>query len=387
MEMQRTTFSVAFYIRRTRLNKHGESPIHLRITVNRMRADTTVKKTISPSLWDSTRGRVSSKSILGKELNLYLDAVRAKVTRIHRDMEMDGERITAQKVLDHYLGRNEKERHTILEVFREHNEKCRKLKDTDMAKATVVRYETTCRHLAEYNYQKDDVWLYEVNHEFITDFEFFLKTVRNCNHNSSTKYIKNFKKITRIALANEWIKKDPFANIKFKLNEVDRDFLEEEEIRIIMDKEIKIERLSIIRDAFIFCCFTGLAFSDVKSLNKENICKDANDTLWIRKRRTKTNIMCNIPLLDIPKQILNKYKEHPECAKKNVLLPIPTNQKMNSYLKEIADICGITKQLTTHVARHGNLYFPLKTSKLQTVFLQQVTDKKRANFCLSPHFA
>lgn len=117
MEMQRTTFSVAFYIRRTRLNKHGESPIHLRITVNRMRADTTVKKTISPSLWDSTRGRVSSKSILGKELNLYLDAVRAKVTRIHRDMEMDGERITAQKVLDHYLGRNEKERHTILEVF------------------------------------------------------------------------------------------------------------------------------------------------------------------------------------------------------------------------------------------------------------------------------
>lgn len=143
-----------------------------------------------------------------------------------------------------------------------------------MSKATVVRYETTCRHLAEfiqYNYQKDDVGLYEINHEFITDFEFFLKTVRNCNHNSSTKYIKNFKKIIRIALANEWIKKDPFANIKFKLNEVDRDFLEEEEIRSIMDKEIKIERLSIIRDAFIFCCFTGIEDKKQRKEDEGNI--------------------------------------------------------------------------------------------------------------------
>jgi len=133
--------------------------------------------------------------------------------------------------------------------------------------------------------------------------------------------------------------KTHLANIKFKLDVVERDFLEEEEIRAIMNKEIKIERLSIIRDAFIFCCFTGLAFSDVKSLNKENISKDANGTLWIRKTRQKTNIMCNIPLLNIPKQILDKYEEHPECVKKNILLPIPSNQKMNSYLKEITDIC------------------------------------------------
>ena len=255
MENQRSTFSVAFYIRRTRLNKHGESPIYIRITVNCMRADTTVKKTISPNLWDSVRGRATGKTAFGKELNLYLDAVRARITRIHRDMEMDEEYITAHKVLDRYLGRNKEERHTILEVFREHNDKCRKLSGIDMAPATVERYETCFKHTAnfiKFNFGKDDIPIAEVNHKFITDYEFYLKTERNCAHNSATKYLKNFKKIIRIALANEYITKDPFANIRFTLDEVERDFLEDFEIQRIIDKPISIERLAVVRDIFVF---------------------------------------------------------------------------------------------------------------------------------------
>jgi integrase len=148
------------------------------------------------------------------------------------------------------------------------------------------------------------------------------------------------------------IKKDPFANIKFHLDEVERDFLEDHELKILMERKFEIKRLAIIRDAFVFCCFTGLAFSDVKNLKTEHLALDNEGITWVRKRREKTNNMCNIPLMEVPMNILERYKQHPDCIRKGVLLPVPTNQKMNSYLKEIADLCGIKKQLTTHTGRH-----------------------------------
>ena len=353
---QRTTFSVAFYIRRTRLNKHGEAPIQLRISINRMRADTTVKKTISPILWSTARGRAHEKNPLAKELNMYLDAVRARITRIHRDIELDGEQfVTAQVVLDRYLGRDRPVRHTILEVFREHNDKCHKLSGIDMAPATVERYETSFKHTQEFirfKYERDDYYLDDLGRQFVDDYEFYLKTERKCSHNTATKYLKNFKKITRIAINKEWLKKDPFAEIRFSLNPVERDFLETHEIEKVIEKNIEIERLAQVRDVFIFCCFTGLAFSDVQQLSSEHIFIDAKGNKWIRKPRQKTKNMCNIPILDIPLGIIEKYKDNPQCQAKGVLLPVLCNQKMNAYIKEIADICGIKKLLSTHTARH-----------------------------------
>lgn len=276
--------------------------------------------------------------------------------KIHREMELDGEDISAKKIIDKYLGRDAKPRVMLLDVFREHNERCRKLADKDMAPATVTRYETSLKHTAEFirfNFRQDDIPIDEVNHKFIKDYEFYLKTERNCCHNTATKYLKNFKKIIRIALANELITRDPFANIKFSLDEVERDFLEDHEIHKIINKEISIERLAIVRDTFVVCCLTGLAFSDIKGLKQEHLVTDNNGALWIRKKRQKTNNMCNIPLLDIPRRILERYKNHPECIRKGVLLPVPSNQKTNAYLKELADICGITKRLSTHTARYS----------------------------------
>lgn len=270
-------------------------------------------------------------------------------------MEMDNERITAQKVLDRYLGRDVEVRHTILEVFREHNEKCRKLSGIDMSPATVERYETCLSHTQEFiqfTYGKDDFYLDEMSRQFIEDYEFYLKTERKCSHNTTTKYLKNFKKITRIALNKEWLKKDPFAEIRFSLQQVDRDFLEKHEIEKMYNKEIDIERLAQVRDVFIFCCLSGLAFSDVKQLTAEHISIDVNGNKWIRKPRQKTKNMCNIPLLEIPLKILDKYKDHPYCQTKGVLLPVLCNQKMNAYLKELADICGIKKRISSHSARH-----------------------------------
>lgn len=165
--------------------------------------------------------------------------------------------------------------------------------------------------------------------------------------------MKCFKKVINLAIANEWLTKNPFAGIKFHEVEVNKQFLSQAEINRIWQKEFRIERLELVRDVFIFCVYTGLAFIDVYNLRPEHVSEDSNGNLWIVKPREKTNNLCNIPLLSIPKQILEKYKDNPYCMDKGTLLPVPCNQKMNSYLKEIADLCLINKTLTTHVARHS----------------------------------
>ena len=257
-----------------------------------------------------------------------------------------------------FFGINEevKEVRTIIGTMQEHNDQCRELVGKDYALITVRRYESCKRYLAELirlKYYKEDLPLSEVNGELVRAFEFYLKTEKECQQNTVIRYMKCLKKITNLALANEWITKDPFIGIKFHEKEVIREFLTLDELHRIYNKEFSLDRITVVRDVFIFASFTGLAFSDVQQLSAEHIVQDNNGNYWIRKPRQKTKNMCNIPLLDIPMQILEKYKSHPTCQKKNVLLPVPCNQKMNSYLKEIADLCGISKSLTTHVARHS----------------------------------
>lgn len=355
MNRQKSTFRISFYVRRTRPNKHGEVPVCVRITVNGQRADTTIRKSILPDQWDAIRGQASPRITLGKAINLYIDTVRARIIRIHRDLEMDEQPFTAQQVLDLYLGRKTSNRRTLLKLFREHNEKCRQLVGIDMAEATAGRYDTCLKHtlaFIRHTYRRDDIELERVDRRFIEDFGFFLKTSCGCCHNTATKYLKNFKKITRIALARKWMQQDPFAEIRFKLQPVRREMPEKAEIDRILHKEITIPRLALTRDIFIFCCFTGLAFSDIKELAPEHLATDMQGHRWIRKPRRKTGNMCNIPLLKIPEEILKRYRTDPECLAHNVLLPVTSNQKMNVYLKELADICGIRKNLSTHCARH-----------------------------------
>lgn len=353
--MERTTFSLLFYIRRNKINKEGKVPIFMRITINGQRADASVKRNIAPQLWNTTKGKACEKSREGKDLNLYLDAISANILRIQRDMELDRLDVTAQTVLNRYLGKDRPERHTLLEIFREHNEKCRKLAGIDIAAATVERYDTCLRLTEEFirnTYKKNDLYLDELSRQFVEDYEFYLKTVRKCCHNTTTKYLKNFKKITRISIAKGWMKDDPFADVRFHLENVERDFLEKHELKKLLEKPINIPRMAQVRDIFAFCCLTGLAFSDVQQLCNEHIITDINGMQWIRKTRQKTGNMCNIPLMDAAQKILTKYKDNAYCQKHGVLLPVCSNQKMNSYLKEIADICGVNKHLSTHVARH-----------------------------------
>lgn len=353
--MERTTFGLLFYIRRDKTNKKGEAPVFMHLTINGERADASIKRFIEPHAWNSAKGKANEKSRGGKDLNLYLDAISANILRIQRDLELDKKEVSAQIILNRYLGKEQSDRHTLMEVFRAHNEKCRALSGISLAPGTVIRYETSLRLTEAFlrtTYKKEDCYLDEITHQFVEDYDFYLRTVRRCCHNTTTKYLLNFKKIIRIALAKGWMKKDPFAQVHFHFEPVEREFLEKQELKVLLNKEITITRLSQVRDIFCFCCLTGLAFMDVQQLKPEHLVADIHGKIWIRKARQKTKNMCNIPLLDEAQKIIDRYRDHPYCQTHGVLLPVCSNQKMNSYLKELADICGIRKNLSTHCARH-----------------------------------
>lgn len=353
--MERTTFGLLFYIRRDKTNKKGEAPVFMRLTINGERADASIKRFIEPHAWNSAKGKANEKSRGGKDLNLYLDAISANILRIQRDLELDKKEVSAQIILNRYLGKEQSDRHTLMEVFRAHNEKCRALSGISLAPGTVIRYETSLRLTEAFlrtTYKKEDCYLDEITHQFVEDYDFYLRTVRRCCHNTTTKYLLNFKKIIRIALAKGWMKKDPFAQVHFHFEPVEREFLEKQELKVLLNKEITITRLAQVRDIFCFCCLTGLAFTDVQQLRPEHLVADIHGKIWIRKARQKTKNMCNIPLLDEAQKIIDRYRDHPYCQTHGVLLPVCSNQKMNSYLKELADICGIRKNLSAHCARH-----------------------------------
>ena len=352
--MERNYFSVLFYIKKAKLLKNGEAPICLRITVNGKRAEIQIKRSVEIDKWNTRRECAIGKDRKYLELNHYLETVRTRVLRIHRELEQDDKPITAEILKKLFYGEKQTPK-MLLEVFKEHNAKYRELIGKDVVKATVLRYERTVRYLEEFlkkEYRLNDIPLCNINREFISNFEFFIKTEKSCAQNTTVKYLKNLKKIITLALTNKWMTDNPFFGVRFKQTQSNREFLSEEELHIIMEKEFNIPRLEIVRDIFVFCCLSGLAFTDIKHLRPGHITKDPNGEDWIRKPREKTNNMCHIPLLDIPALIAEKYKNNPICVQKNMVLPVPCNQRMNSYLKEIADMCGITKKLTTHVARH-----------------------------------
>ena len=352
--VKRNTLSVLFIIKKSKLLKNGEAPICMRITVNKRVAEVMIKRSIPVDLWNQKKECSKGKDRVANELNHYINTVRAKILHIHRELEIDNKTITADIIKDCFYGRDKVQR-SLLEVYAEHNEKCRALIGKEYTESTVTKFDTSINRLKEYirsRYHRDDMMLAELDGQFIRDFDFWLKTDKHCQNNSALKYLKNLKKVVRIALANGWIKKDPFYGIRFKQEEVNVEFLSREELDILMNKEFAIKRLEQVRDIFVFCCFTALAFVDVQQLSREHLIKDNNGALWIRKARQKTNQMCNIPVLSIPQRILGKYEDNAECIKKGVLLPVISNQRMNAYLKEIADLCGIAKRLTTHVARH-----------------------------------
>jgi site-specific recombinase XerD len=268
-----------------------------------------------------------------------------------------------------------------------------------MAKATYERYLTCLKHFKDFlhkEYGIEDLPVIDINKDIFERFELYLRTEKKCANNTTVKYIRNFNKIVRLAVEKGWIASSPYKEIGLKLEEIDKPFLSQTELDSLFNKKITLMRLDLIRDIFIFCCYSGLAFSDVKALTEENIVIGIDCHKWISKHRKKTNVISKIPLLSVAEKLIEKYRNNPVCIIKGVLLPVPTNQKMNAYLKEIAEICGIKKTLTTHTARrtfattlmlhngvnmeavskmlgHTSLYMTRKYAKVDELYISQET--------------
>ncbi|HOZ13407.1 MAG TPA: site-specific integrase [Tenuifilaceae bacterium] len=351
--MKRTTFTVLFFIKKAKLVRTGEAPIYCRITVNGIRTEFAVKRSVLQDNWDSKRGRVRSGS-KAKEINHFLEHIRFKLYEGQKVLEDSGRVVTARNLMSYYNGNFDEEK-CLLEVYKEHNENLEKLIGRGFSKLTHVRHQTSMSHLKDFlsvKYKMNDIPLCEITPKFVADYEVYLRSNRNCANNTTVKYLKNFKKIVNLALANGWIKSNPFIGVRYKLEETGKVFLSPKELESIENKNIAIDRIRYVRDVFLFCCYTGLAFIDVKNLSPNDLNIGVDGRMWIKKSRQKTKQIFTLPLLDKPIRIIQEYSENPYCIKNNVLLPVLSNQKMNAYLKEVADLCGITKNLTTHCARH-----------------------------------
>lgn len=349
-----TKLSVLFFVKRTKTNVDGLLPIFIRVTVNGARIEFSTKRFTTSEKWSVEGNRMKGTSAESKATNSYLDTLKAKVYDYQQQLIREDEVVNAENMRNKILG-VEKRSHMLISIFQQHNEEIKTLVGQEFATATYTRYETSLKHtiaFLNWKYKVSDIDIRKIDHEFVTSYEFYLKSVHKCNQNTTAKYIKNFGKIVRICLANGWIERDPFINYKCKIVEVERAFLSQDEIETMFNKVLATDRLNQVKDIFLFSCFTGLAYVDVKKLSRKNIGFGVDGERWIFINRTKTDTRSNIPLLPIASAILEKYEDHPQVVNQDKLLPILSNQKMNSYLKEIADVCEINKELTFHIARH-----------------------------------
>lgn len=347
------TYNLLFYVKKTKGNSE-KSTIYMRITIDGKRCEISTGKTIKTTEWNSKMGKMLGRSSYSKTLNSFLESLRTKMFESYNYLFNSRKEISPESLKNRFLGVDER-KVTLMEVFKDHNSQIKELIGKGFAKGTWDRYETSLRHTQQFmmwKYNISDIYVNEINPAFISDYEFFLRTVRNCANNSAVKYIKNFKKIINICLDNEWMIRNPFANYKSKVIITDAIFLTENELEKIKNKAFSTERLRTVRDIFLFCCFTGLAYSDVQKLCKNNIVVGSNNERWIKILRTKTNIEASIPILPFAEEILKRYKTNIKCINEEKLLPVYSNQKMNEYLKEIASLCELDFNISFHTARH-----------------------------------
>ena len=350
----RTTLTLLFCLRKPKNYESGEMPVYFRITVDGQRTELAMGRKCDPEKWDSKIGRAVGTKAEARTLNAYLDSTQNKIYELHRRLSDADETVTAETIRNKFTGKIEKAR-TLVAVFEDHNCKMENLVGQEFEKSTLQRYKTCLMHAKDFmqwQYNVTDIPVTKINFAFLNDFEYYLRSVRKCGNNSAIKYIKNLGKIVRICIGNGWLTVDPYLNYKPKQKAVHREVLTKEELQRLYKKKLGVERLRVVRDIFVFCCYTGLAYVDVHKLKRSELVKGIDGNLWICTKRQKTDTLSRIPVLPDALSIIRSYDQHPQCVAEDKLLPVSSNQKMNAYLKEIADLCEITKLLTFHIARH-----------------------------------
>ena len=294
------------------------------------------------------------KSEEARTLNHFLDSIRQRISQDANILIDQGIDYSAEQLKNRFNGIKEQPK-TLVSIFEENNSLVKQEENKKYSHSTVRQYNTTLSRLKEFlikEYGRKDIPVTELDAIFIRRYEIFLRSVYNTDHNTVMKYLKQLKKVIHFAMGTGYLDRDPFMSHKTAFKDVSRDYLTADELDSIRSKEIKIRRVDRVRDVFVFACYTGIAYGDLKILTTESISRGIDGKDWIIYHRGKTGIRASIPLLPPALEIIEKYRTDPECNADGKLLPVISNQKLNSYLSEIAGLCGIEKKLTTHVARH-----------------------------------
>ena len=352
--MLEKSFGLLFYLKKPKNYVFGEVPIYLRITIDGVEKEVSTKRSWEPARWNVKANKASGTKEDSRQLNAYLDVLRNKAHEARKQLIEKGKGVTAVGVRDLLAG-NDQRQWMLMALFEKHNQELDELIGKGVAKGTWTNFNTSYKHTLTFlttEYGVSDINILALDLEFIKHLYHWYRTIKHLNHNSALKNIANMKKIVLDCVDNGWLAADPFAKFEMTRDEVDTVYLEEHELRAIISKKITNPRLCRVRDLFVFCCFTGLSFIDVKKLKRSEISFGAKGELRIYKNRQKTGTPAVIPLLPIAKKILAKYATDEECIARDMLLPVLSNQKYNAYLKELAGLCGIEKELSSKMARN-----------------------------------
>ena len=350
----KSTFTIIFFTRKSRSNLNQLS-IYVRITVNGKRSEMSLKRSIEQNQWDSTKNRGKGNSETTRILNVYLDGVYNKLLQCHKELIEEDKVLSSDAIKSRYLGEDDNSK-TLKELIAYHNGNMIHV----LKVGTMKNYYTTERYLQKFLRKKriKDIYLKQLNFRFITDFEHYLRTYKNSkkqlmlSNNGVMKHLERFKKMINLAIKLEWMHKNPFSQFQLKYDKYDRAYLNERELELLENTEFKRERLQKIKDCFVFSCYTGLSYIDVKELTESNIVKGIDNNNWIYTKREKTDEQVKVPILPKAWSIIEKYRDIQETDFTTNVLPISSNQKTNTYLKEIVKACGIHKNISFHVARH-----------------------------------
>ncbi len=349
------TISILFYAKKIKSTKDGLVPVYMRITIGGERFEISTKRYVPLEHWSAEANRMKGNSEEAKSVNKLIESLRTKAYDEQKQILLEGKDLNVETFRNKWLGLVTERPRMLMEIFGHHNKQMGELVNQEFSPLTMQRYVTSKNHTHEFlkwKHNVDDINIKALNFEFITDYEFWLKSIRKCGHNSTMKYLANFKKIVNICLKNSWLIRNPFLGYKMCKREIERPYLSQEEIDTISAKTFVSDRISQVRDIFLFSCYTGLAYADVQKLKRSEIATGIDGEKWIFTHRQKTETSSRIPILQPAQAILDKYNDHPQCLNQDRMLPVLSNQKMNSYLKEIADLCSITKKMTFHTARH-----------------------------------
>ncbi|MCW4467677.1 site-specific integrase [Flavobacterium sp. MFBS3-15] len=350
--MLESSFGLSFFLKSSQ-KKSVTRFIYLRVIVDGVPKETSTKRKWDSSRWDTKTERAIGNKEDARSLNHFLDTMVMKINNFKTDLMYTEKTISAQRIIDFVLGRVTSKA-MLLEEFKKHNDEMLALVPQDYALATHKRYETARFHamaFVKYKYAAEDIEFRELDYDFVISYELYLKTIKNCVNNSTLKYIACMKKVINRAIDKNIIAQDPFKAFKRKMTKTVKRPLTASELRTLENIIITTPRLETVRDIFVFQCYTGLAYIDAYQLRKTDIRTGIDGAQWIMSERQKTGTVTNVPLLPKALEIVEKYKDHPLCISRNAVLPVASNQKMNAYLKEIADLCGFNSELNTHKAR------------------------------------